>query len=41
MESNKMKAMRATTVEIQSMDKQENTNQAVQHENTNATNVNV
>ena len=41
MESNKMKAMRATTVEIPSMDKQENTNQAVQHENTNATNVNV
>ena len=33
--------MRATNVEIPSMDKQENTNQAVQHENTNATNVNV
>ena len=41
MESNRMKAMRATNVEIPSMDKQENTNQAVQHENTNATNVNV
>ena len=41
MESNRKKAMRATNVEIPSMDKQENTNQAVQHENTNATNVNV
>ena len=40
-ESNKIKVLHATTVEIPSLDKQENTNQTVQHETPNAANVNV